>query len=272
MTQSSLTHPEYLFTVSPLFLSNHGTLLVKPVLCTLTSAGIHKLKMELLLKDLFSNNPDTLTDTERATFFQYFHGMPVGCSLFQKNPLIQDEQYLQKHSEFLQVTDSTIMNIEGKNRGTFWNCRSDLVSKSFICDYGGFVYLAPVDSKEELDFFGLPERSFKFSIQPFRKWGYDFYIVGSDSCPGTYINEMRTGTALDPRRCSAKRIEKLSKKLSVLNCEMLEKRCFGFNVEKNMFDSFEICCAWLIHPLSIFSKRRIENKDELLMTYDNREA
>ena len=228
--------------------------------------------MELLLKDLFSNNPDTLTDTERDTFFQYFHGMPVGCSLFQKNPLTRDEQYLQNHSEFLQVTDSTIMNIEGKNRGTFWNCRSDLVSKSFICDYGGFIYLAPVDSTGELDFFGLPERSFKFSIQPFRKWGYDFYIVGSDSCPGTYINEMRTGTALDPRRCSVKRNEKLSKKLSVLNCEMLEKRCFGFNVEKNMFDSFEICCAWLIHPLSIFSTRRIENKDELLMTYDNRQA
>ena len=121
-------------------------------------------------------------------------------------------------------------------------------------------------------YFFVGSKSGGFSIQPFRKWGFDFYIVGSDSCPGTYINEMRTGTVLDLSRCSAKRIEKLSKKLSVLTCEILEARCFGFNVEKNMFDSFEICCEWLIHPLSIFSKRRIENKDELLMTYDNREA
>ena len=34
----------------------------------------------------------------------------------------------------------------------------------------------------------------------FKEWGYDFFIVGSDNWPRTYINEMRADTILDSSR------------------------------------------------------------------------
>ena len=60
--------------------------------------------------------------------------------------------------------------------------------------------MAPVDSEEEPNLFGLPERAFRFTIQPFKKWGYEFFIVGSGNCPGTLINEMGPGTVLIPEK------------------------------------------------------------------------
>ena len=224
--------------------------------------------MELVLNDLFLKNPDVLSADERGAFFKYFHGKPFGCAMFQSNPLVQDDSLLRNHSINLEIRPSTITNIIGKARGTFWTCKSDLTRKSFICDYGGFVNLSPVKSTDAT-FFGLPERVFKPSIQPFTKWGFQWYFVGSENCPGTYINEMRGDTILDLCRCSQATKKKYINKKSVINCEMLENPCSGYNTKIEMFDSLESVSEYLIHPISIFITRRLEQNDELLMTYDN---
>ena len=233
--------------------------------------GLEKARFEVIIDDLFRRNPANITPEESDAFFKYFHGYPVGCMCFKNRPFSFDQDFLDTHTPFLKVKDSNIMNIpEPFNKGLFFDKGNYyMLGQQFLTDYGGFVYLQRL-GEENSNFFGLEERLFKVSMQPFEKWGFLLYIVGSKNCPGTYINEFREDTVLDKAVCSVQVKGRLKRNMPMFNCQLAETRCVGYNHETQMFGSLEIFCDWLIRPVVVFSNHRIEHNDELLMKYVNK--
>ena len=237
----------------------------------LFSLGLEKVRLEVVIDDLFRRNPAEITPLESDALYKYFHGYPVGCMCFKNNPFSFDQDFLDDHTSFLKVKESVIEDIPKPfNQGLFFNKQNYyILGQQFLTDYGGFVYLQKLD-EEESDFFGLKERTFKVSIQPFEKWGFLFYIVGSNNCPGTYINEFREDSMLNKKLCSTQVKGRLKRNLPMFNCQLAEITCVGYNRETRMFENLKIFCDWLIRPIVVFSNHRIDHNDELLMKYINK--
>ena len=197
----------------------------------LFSLGLEKVRLEVVIDDLFRRNPAEITPLESDALYKYFHGYPVGCMCFKNNPFSFDQDFLDDHTSFLKVKESVIEDIPKPfNQGLFFNKQNYyILGQQFL-----------------------------------------FYIVGSNNCPGTYINEFREDSMLNKKLCSTQVKGRLKRNLPMFNCQLAEITCVGYNRETRMFENLKIFCDWLIRPIVVFSNHRIDHNDELLMKYINK--
>ena len=210
--------------------------------------------------------PKTITDYEKYCIYIYFHGYPVGCCSDMSDPLITREKELLKHVDTCFVAPSTITSFKSNElvNGLFYVSPEPCESE-YICDYGGVLYLSR-DEERDNGFFGFPERAFKISTQPFKRWGFTIFVVGSPNCAGTYANEIRDDTEIKDLSVEETEAFRLDKK-NAINCVFAENRCVQYSTRKRMFKSFDVFIDWLKNPLGLWRKREMKDFTEIFVDY-----
>jgi SET domain-containing protein len=101
------------------------------------------------------------------------------------------------------------------------------------------------------------------------------FIVGSLSCPATYINTVHKDSLFDTTRTdqitflSRNVPDYLENPITAVNCEFVEQRSLQFNPKKETFFTFDSFLQWLDNnPVSVYALRDIEENEELFVSYN----
>ena len=128
---------------------------------------------------------------------------------------------------------------------------------------------------EKPTFFGFEERAILYKAQPLEQFsGITLYLVGSQNCSMTYINEVREDTVFDSTntefieelfiRCPTYREDPLS----AINCIFEEKFDPNYSFSTGTWTSYDDFHQYhRFANISIVAARDIGPREELLISY-----